>query len=376
MLTYWLIFCAFTVGAYSYASTVSRAGMVPAGGAAAEVRVARSIILTAAGFALLVLIGFRYHVGGDWANYRVLFNSIAPLDLQEVFSQSFRQEPGYILINWIAAQLGLGIWFVNLICAVPFTYGLVRLCRQQPNPWLALLIATPFLIIVVGMGYTRQAAALGCLMVAISMIIDRRPPSHFIFWILAGAFFHKTVLVFLPVLLLTVTKNKFISWLLVFVSLVFAYYSVLPSAFDTYTSGYIRQQLGAAGATVRLLMNVVPAVIVLLFGRRFYWSEEERAVWRTFAVLCLVAGAALPFINSTAIIDRLAIYLIPMQIFAYARIGYSFGLLRRGWLMWTTAVVLYSAAVQFTWLNYADNAFAWLPYRNYLTAPEQIYQWS
>jgi EpsG family len=175
---------------------------------------------------------------------------------------------------------------------------------------------------------------------------------------------------------LTVTKNKFISWLLVFVSLVFAYYSVLPSAFDTYTSGYIRQQLGAAGATVRLLMNVVPAVIVLLFGRRFYWSEEERAVWRTFAVLCLVAGAALPFINSTAIIDRLAIYLIPMQIFAYARIGYSFGLLRRGWLMWTTAVVLYSAAVQFTWLNYADNAFAWLPYRNYLTAPEQIYQWS
>jgi hypothetical protein len=44
--------------------------------------------------------------------------------------------------------------------------------------------------------------------------------------------------------------------------------------------------------------------------------------------------------------------------------------------MWTTGVILYSAAVQFTWLNYADNALAWLPYRNYLSAPEQIYQWS
>jgi hypothetical protein len=375
MLTYWLIFFSFAVGAYSYASTVSRAGIVQVGGAAAQVRATRSAILTAAGFALLLLVGLRYHVGGDWANYRALFNSVAPLDLQELFAQGMRQEPGYVLLNWIAAQLGVGIWFVNLISAIPFTYGLLRLCRQQPNPWLALLIATPFLIIVVGMGYTRQAAALGCLLVGISLIIDKRPPSHFVVWILAGALFHKTVLVFLPVLLLTVTKNKFISWLLVLVSMVVAYYSVLPSALDTYT-GYTRSQIGAAGATVRLMMNVVPALIVLLFGRRFYWSEEEKIVWRTFAVLCVVAGAALPFINSSAIVDRLAIYLIPMQIFAYSRIGYCFGLLRRGWLMWTTGVILYSAAVQFTWLNYADNALAWLPYRNYLSAPEQIYQWS
>ena len=49
--------------------------------------------------------------------------------------------------------------------AVPFTYGLFRICRQQPNPWLALVVATPFLIIVVGMGYTRQAAAMGFLMI-------------------------------------------------------------------------------------------------------------------------------------------------------------------------------------------------------------------
>jgi hypothetical protein len=169
----------------------------------------------------------------------------------------------------------------------------------------------------------------------------------------------------------TAGKNKFLSYVFVLISLVVAYLTVLPTAFDQYAPGYIRQEYTAAGATVRVIMDVVPAAIVLLSGRKFYWSDEEKVVWRTFAILCLVAGAALPFIKSSVVVDRLAIYLIPMQIFVYSRIGYCLGLIRRGWLMWTVAVIGYSAAVQFVWLNYAVNAFAWLPYKNYLTAPQQ-----
>jgi hypothetical protein len=155
----------------------------------------------------------------------------------------------------------------------------------------------------------------------------------------------------------------------VVVTLVLAYYTVLPSTFDRYSSGYIHEQYNAAGAPVRVLMDVVPAAIVLLSKGRFYWSAEEKSVWRTYAVLSILAGVALPFIRSSVIIDRLAIYLIPMQVFAYARIGYCFGLIRRGWLAWTAAVALYAAAVLFVWLNYAVNAWGWIPYQNYLLAP-------
>src|SRR5439155_19219340 len=130
-------------------------------------------------------------------------------------------------------------------------------------------------------------------------------------------------------------RNKFVAYLLAFVTLLVAYYTVLPSAIDQYGPGYLHEEYSAAGAGVRVLMNVLPAVVVLLSGGRFYWSTEEKAVWRTYAILCLVAGAALPFIRSSVIVDRLAIYLIPMQIFFYARIGYCFGLVRRWWLMWT-----------------------------------------
>jgi hypothetical protein len=206
-------------------------------------------------------------------------------------------------------------------------------------------------------------------MIGMTNIVDRKRASQFIAWILLGACFHRTVLVFLPVMFIAGARNKFISYLFGFATVVVAYYTVLPSAVDQYGGGYLREEYTAAGAGVRVMMDVVPALIVLLAGGRFYWSPEEKAVWRTYAILSLLAGAALPFIRSSVIVDRLAIYLIPMQIFTYSRIGYCFGLVRRGWLMWTVAVILYSAAVLFVWLNYAVNAYAWIPYKNYLSAP-------
>ena len=35
-------------------------------------------------------------------------------------------------------------------------------------------------------------------------------------------------------------------------------------------------------------------------------------------------------------------------------------------LLVTAALVLYSAAILFVWLNFAQHAFEWLPYNNYL----------
>jgi hypothetical protein len=368
---YWLIFAAFALGAISYAAKLSRLGLVPVSGSLAVERSRQSVILGVAALALLLLIGLRFRVGGDWGNYLGTLESVSHVNLRYAIENA-AQEPGYIIINWFTARLGLGMWFVNLLSALPFTYGLMRLARQQPNPWLALLIATPFLIIVVSMGYTRQAAAVGCVMAGLAAIIDRRPILHFIGWVLLGTLFHRTALVFVPIMLISSTKNKLVSYSLIIVSLALAYYTVLPAGVDRYTKGYVREELTAAGANVRVLMDVLPAVVILLFQRRFFWSLEEKAVWRTYAILCLIAGAALPFIQSSAIVDRLAIYLIPIQIFAYARIGYAFGLIRRGWLMWTAGVVLYSSAVLFVWLNYAINAFAWIPYQNYLTQPDQM----
>ena len=48
------------------------------------------------------------------------------------------------------------IWFV-----VGFIIGLTIFVKSLPNPWLGYVIAFPYLITVVGMGYSRQAVVIG-----------------------------------------------------------------------------------------------------------------------------------------------------------------------------------------------------------------------
>jgi len=105
-------------------------------------------------FVLLVLmIGLRHEVGGDWGNYVEHIEMVTNVPLQEALSQG---DPAYSLLNWLAAEPGLGIYFTNTVCAALFAWGLLVFCRAQPRPWLALVVAVPYMVTVVAMGYTRQ----------------------------------------------------------------------------------------------------------------------------------------------------------------------------------------------------------------------------
>lgn len=61
-------------------------------------------------------------------------------------------------------------------------------------------------------------------------------------------------------------------------------------------------------------------------------------------------------------VDRLSLYLIPLQAVVYSRLPYILSRDGRALPSVLIAVVGYSFLVQFVWLNYADNANYWLPY--------------
>jgi len=63
-------------------------------------------------------------------------------------------------------------------------------------------------------------------------------------------------------------------------------------------------------------------------------------------------------------VDRVALYMLPLQLVVFAHLPDIFGRKNQGFVV--AGVVVYYAAVQFVWLNFASHAFAWLPYRNYL----------
>jgi len=301
-------------------------------------------------------IGLRFEVGGDWFTYARHLELRSATSLADVLLGS---DPGYYLVNWLVAQAGGSIILVNTVCGMIVMAGVVRFARSQPLPWLALLVAVPYLIIVVGMGYTRQSVALGFLLLGLVSLRNRQM-RWFVFWVMLGATFHKSAVLMLPVAALAATSNRFWSVLWVgLMSLVGGYLFVFDSAERLWTN-YVEADYQSQGGLIRVLMNAVPAVLFFVFQRSLRLLDSERKLWFWMSLMTL-ACIPLVLISSTAT-DRVALYLIPIQMFVFARLPLIVADSRQRGLI-TLAVVGYYGLVQAVWLLFASHAFVWLPYR-------------
>jgi hypothetical protein len=346
LLPYWFLFSLCAAGALHYRPDLRRAEH---GGP----------LLIAAAVLILLMVGFRYQVGGDWINYMWTFQLIRYEELGDVVGM---RDPAYALLNWGAHQLGADIWFVNLVCAAVFIWGLVKFVRQQPNPWLAVVAAVPYLIIVVAMGYTRQAVAIGFILAGMAGMRDRQSMLKFGLYVAAAAVFHRSAIVILPMVALAATKNRLLMVAIGAALAVVLYYQFLDFEVDRLMNNYIVQNYDSQGALVRVGMNIPPAAIFLLFQRRFGLSDFERKLWRNFAISAFVALGLLMVMESSTIIDRLALYLIPLQLLVFSRLPTTFPLRGKQNGQLTLIVIGYSALVQFVWLSQAAHAGFWVPY--------------
>jgi hypothetical protein len=354
MWPYWIMFLVPAVAAFTERQSVP-VGRVPQTWRQESVGWILAIIV------LTLVVGWRYQVGGDWQNYLDSLFDAQQRSLQDSLSIG---DPGYRLLEWIASEMGLGIASVNLIGGLLFCYGLVRFCKSLPRPWLALAVATPYLLIIVGMGYTRQGIALGCAMVGL-VALGRQRMTAFFVWTFIGATFHKSAVLLIPLAALASTKHRLwtLFWAAVFTA--GAYVLMLDRWVDSLQAGYVDAEYQSEGALVRLLMNAVPAVVLLILRKRFSMPRAQKQLWLWFALISLALCGVYFVSPSSTAVDRVALYMIPLQLVVFAYL--PDGLRRSGWHQQVTvaAVVAYYAAVQFVWLNFALNASYWVPYQFY-----------
>jgi hypothetical protein len=309
-----------------------------------------------AGLIMSVIMGLRDQVGGDWYNYLPHYNAVSKLSFFKALSFG---DPGYYGLNWAVAQIGGDIYLVNFICACILMAGTIVFVRSQPIPWLALVVAVPYMLIVVGMGYTRQSVALGLFLVGLTALRDGRVKT-FICWVALAALFHKTAVVMIAFAAVAGTKNRWWTIFWVGVAAILLYLVLLADSSKALVSNYIDAQMDSQGGAIRVTMNALPAVLLLIFRRRLVPDPVERKLWLVFALLAL---ACVPLVSyaSTAV-DRMALYLIPLQMYVFSRLTRVPSKANaRPWIV--LAVVGYYAFVQFIWLNYASHAQYWLPYR-------------
>lgn len=133
MIPYWLLFIFFAAGALLEHDVYGPRQ--------------RSILLLIGGLLIALMIGFRFEVGADWPTYDMIFDYSKRLSAGRMVR--LFGDPAYSLLTWGLSQLGGSIWQVNLVGGLIFSWGLVRFARAQANPWLAITVAIPYLVVVV-----------------------------------------------------------------------------------------------------------------------------------------------------------------------------------------------------------------------------------
>ncbi|SHM25689.1 EpsG family protein [Vreelandella subglaciescola] len=333
--------------------------LIPALGVLAQRRLAPSAqtaVWWLVGGLFALAIGLRFEVGGDWFAYLGYLYRAAGMSLIEVLLHG---DPGYYLLNWVVAQLGGNIYWVNLACGAILMTGVVAFARRQPLPWLALLVAVPYLIIVVGMGYSRQAVALGFVLLGLVALGDSRL-RVFVVWVMIGAAFHKSAVLILPVAGLAASHNRLLSLAWIGAASLIGGYLFLFDSVDSLWANYVEADYQSQGGLIRVLMNAIPAALYLGLHKYLALKEGERRLWWWMSLLAIVC-IPLVVISSTAT-DRVALYLIPIQIFVFARLHTLVqDSLWRAYIV--LGVLVYYTAVLAVWLFFAAHSFAWLPYQ-------------
>lgn len=358
MLVYWLIFIILSFFAFIEL----------------ELKKENKNILYCLIFILFVFIsGFRHDVGGDWSTYINYYDYFNNFVIENLLSlRILYHDIGYFFINYVSNKLSLTIYFVNLISSLIFCYGLFKYCSMFERRFLAILSSYPYLFVVVSMGYTRQAIAIGLSLLAIEKLHKSNNKGFFIF-ILLAFIFHKSSLILFIIYFGSIivspsfiVKNKIqsILFFLFIVYVLFQSSDLLINKVDHYFL-YNYDSKGILYRISLLLVGTFITLIYLIINKNY--SSQIRIFYFNciFVILFFSISYFLLPEKGDAAIDRFLLYFLFFNIFSLAVIPELFKQYFPSTFI-ILSVVLYNFLILFIWLNFGIHAFAWLPYDNIL----------
>jgi len=301
----------------------------------------------------------------DWNNYLRMIERANRGGLIDAFQVA---EPGYATLLWISGQMGWGVYGAYLMGTFIFALGLFRYARTTPLPWIALLVAFPYLIVVVAMSGARQAVAIGVLLWLFARW-NQASIFYKFFLIVLAANFHASAIVFLGLIAFDDRLRLFFRFTLGILSLAFLSYFLAGSGhFAFYQQAYFADEDGVAaaeagGALFHVALNAGPAAVAFAFRRNIRIILIPDTLHRHLAYAALLM-VPIAFVTSVGA-SRFSIYLFPVSMMIIS----SFPLLLKTASerkVYRFLVSILYLAVLTVWLVFANNARPWQNYSNAL----------
>ncbi|MFD1439579.1 EpsG family protein [Acinetobacter sp. ANC 4282] len=313
-------------------------------------------------FVLFLFIGFRFEVGGDWFNY---------IEMYELFKSSYSYESifltdiSYGLINYISVFLGFDdTIFVNSICALIIILCILFSSLDFKNRWVLLLVLFPYFIIVVSMGYTRQAVAVAISFLFFKSIIDKKIIKSLILFLFAISF-HKSAMflsLFFPLLFLY-KYSGFRFFVYFYYFFIFIILNFLIYYFIDYGNQYLSVdgEMQSSGFYFRMLFYFIPAILYWFYIRNKF-DNYMRMIFDLFLFLFLFL-LILGWVFST-LADRFSLYLMFFNFYVIGKtLNYGKADIRYSLIIF---VSIFYSLYMYVWFSFGTWSSSWIPYSNYL----------
>ena len=310
-------------------------------------------------FTTVIFIGLRHEVGGDWGDYLMWYKMI-----EDGGSHSF--EPGYSLINKISALLGGGIYLVNTISImiiIIFFWKSAKIINIS-IPIFCLLIF-PNHILIVLMGYSRQAIAISIAFYALVELLVNRRNWYFMSLVTVGVLFHYSA--FCAFALLLFIRNALsikIFILVTFIALISLYLN--SDKLEPLLRYYINpdSNMVSYGAQLRMVIWTSILCMVIVFKSNLSDILRYGVYWKRMLFVYVICMIMLFFGLVTTLVDRLILYFYLIPYLGLSSIIYN---TRKNTAVYGLAIwscVLFSMVMTVGWLSYAIHKRGWLPYNN------------
>lgn len=315
-----------------------------------------------------LMIGFRFQVGMDWNNYLLILQYT---NIADFWSAILRAEPAFWVMAWLFRGVDDNIILINAISALIFCWGFFSVARRCLEPFLAIVVATPLLVVVNGMSATRQAMALGVIFYLFATW-ERGGTLRRVAFVVGASLFHFSALFVMVFVALASRASPPARLAAVggIGAVTVAILSFGPARVADYSELYVSgtRIVNAPGALAHVLPIAVAGLLYFLYRNPQAGRSETEALYKNLAIGGIAAIPAIYFSSVGAF--RFALYFWPMAMAVWSGLASKIAR-REGRTLYRLAACMASAAVLWAWLSLANTSRAWIPYENWLLQPDE-----